>query len=114
MLPYLPVTGYMAPEMLVQRAQPRHLRKGYTQGVDWWSLGATVYKMFTGLRPFSKAELKACVEDRENTAGLAPLLKQLRFPVSASNAASDVFLGCWRAMCASGLAAHLTCSQLSR
>lgn len=36
--------AYMAPEIL--------LRKGYTYGVDWWSLGVMVFELAFGRRPF--------------------------------------------------------------
>ena len=35
---------YLAPEILS--------RKGHGKAVDWWSLGAIVYEMLTGLPPF--------------------------------------------------------------
>ena len=35
---------YMAPEIV--------LKKPYTRSVDWWSFGALVYEMVTGLPPF--------------------------------------------------------------
>ena len=44
--------GYMAPEMLVMLSQPRAQAKGYTKAVDWWSLGATIFKLFVGVKPF--------------------------------------------------------------
>lgn len=33
-------------------AQNTDQRQGYNEAVDWWSLGVTVYKMLTGVRPF--------------------------------------------------------------
>lgn len=44
--------GYMAPEVLLQFYMPISEHKGYTEVVDWWSLGATIYKMYTGDRPY--------------------------------------------------------------
>jgi serine/threonine protein kinase len=35
---------YIAPEVL--------LRQGHGRAVDWWSLGALLYEMITGLPPF--------------------------------------------------------------
>ena len=35
---------YLAPEVLA--------KKGHGKGVDWWSLGALIYEMITGLPPF--------------------------------------------------------------
>ncbi|CAM9360489.1 unnamed protein product, partial [Hapterophycus canaliculatus] len=44
--------GYMAPEMAKLLNQSNDQRQGYDEAVDWWSLGVTVYKMLTGMRPF--------------------------------------------------------------
>ena len=44
--------GYMAPEMLVMLSQPRAQARGYTKAVDWWSLGATIFKLLVGVKPF--------------------------------------------------------------
>jgi serine/threonine protein kinase len=44
--------GYMAPEVLFQFYQPTSEHRGYTEVCDWWSLGATIYKMYTGDRPY--------------------------------------------------------------
>ena len=44
--------GYMAPEMLVMLSQPRAQARGYTKTVDWWSLGATIFKLLVGVKPF--------------------------------------------------------------
>lgn len=44
--------GYMAPEVLFQFYLPSSEHKGYTEVCDWWSLGATIYKMYTGDRPY--------------------------------------------------------------
>ena len=44
---YVHDTGYIAPEMLIQRQQARHVRKGYTQAVDFWSLGNHGVCMYT-------------------------------------------------------------------
>jgi serine/threonine protein kinase len=36
---------YIAPEMLT--------RKGYSETVDWWSIGIMIYEMLIGYAPFS-------------------------------------------------------------
>lgn len=43
-----------APEMIVLLSQSSSQRKGYTDAVDWWSLGVTLFKLFTGTKPFEK------------------------------------------------------------
>lgn len=37
---------------LIVLEQTEDQRQGYNEAVDWWSLGVTVYKMLTGVRPF--------------------------------------------------------------
>eukprot|EP00607_Mallomonas_marina_P009580 CAMPEP_0182418880 /NCGR_PEP_ID=MMETSP1167-20130531/3258_1 /TAXON_ID=2988 /ORGANISM="Mallomonas Sp, Strain CCMP3275" /LENGTH=648 /DNA_ID=CAMNT_0024593337 /DNA_START=174 /DNA_END=2120 /DNA_ORIENTATION=- len=44
--------GYMAPEMVVLMNENSKDQIGYTNVVDWWSLGVTMYKMLTGRKPF--------------------------------------------------------------
>lgn len=42
----------MAPEMVIMLDQSANNRRGYTNAVDWWSLGITVFKLLTGYKPF--------------------------------------------------------------
>jgi serine/threonine protein kinase len=42
----------MAPEMVIMLDQQSTTRRGYTNAVDWWSLGITVFKLLTGYKPF--------------------------------------------------------------
>lgn len=44
--------GYMAPEMVIMMSQSHNEKTGYTNAVDWWSLGVTMYKLLTGVKPF--------------------------------------------------------------
>jgi len=44
--------GYMAPEMVIMMSQSRGEKTGYSCAVDWWSLGVTMYKLLTGVKPF--------------------------------------------------------------
>ncbi len=45
---------YMAPEMVIMMNQSSAHRRGYTNAVDWWSLGITTFKLFTGYKPFEE------------------------------------------------------------
>lgn len=64
--------AYMAPEVLA--------KKGYTNTVDWWSLGVVAYELLFGKRPFrgrTNGELK-----------MAILRANLRFPDDAASKCS--------------------------
>ena len=54
--------GYMAPEMVVMMSQNQADMTGYNDSVDWWSLGVTVYKLLTGLRPFTNDRFQKFVD----------------------------------------------------
>ena len=45
---------YMAPEILT--------RNGHGKAVDWWSLGALMYDMLTGVPPFTADDRKKIIE----------------------------------------------------
>jgi serine/threonine protein kinase len=40
----------MAPEMVIMLGQTSAEKVGYTNAVDWWSLGVTIFKLLTGFR----------------------------------------------------------------
>lgn len=43
---------YMAPEIIIMFGRQRLHKEGYTDAVDWWSLGITVYKLLVGVEPY--------------------------------------------------------------
>lgn len=50
--------------MVVMLNQSSADRSGYTNAVDWWSLGITVFKLLTGYKPFElKKKKQAIAED---------------------------------------------------
>lgn len=68
---------YLAPEIVD--------RRGHGRAVDWWSLGALLYEMLTGLPPFY-------CQDRERL--FEKIRKEtLRFPPSLSPSAKNVLSG---------------------
>lgn len=52
---------YMAPEMVVMLSQRKGEKTTYNEVVDWWSLGATLYKLLTGSRAFSDEQFSSYV-----------------------------------------------------
>lgn len=69
---------YLAPEVLLNRSQER----GYTQAVDWWSLGVVCFEVLHGFPPFY---------DRDFTRMCRKILrKPLRFhPLGPAGAAQS-------------------------
>ena len=68
---------YLAPEVL-------H-RAGHGQGVDWWSLGALLYEMLTGLPPFYSRDRHQLFDRIKRAA--------LEFPDYVSAEAADLLRG---------------------
>ena len=60
--PYIPerrksvvgTRGYMAPEMVQLRLMSTEKISGYSEGVDWFALGVTMFELLTGRRPFDR------------------------------------------------------------
>jgi len=89
--------GYMAPEMVKLMGQPRSERVGYTQAVDFWSLGVTVYKLLTGTRPFKRHAYQQYVEAGttrlpDGSREYEHFLKNISFPPYISVNAKDFIL----------------------
>mmetsp|Transcript_46124 Transcript_46124/g.51579 ORF Transcript_46124/g.51579 Transcript_46124/m.51579 type:complete len:678 (+) Transcript_46124:142-2175(+) len=68
---------YLAPEILN--------RQGHGRGVDWWSLGALVYEMLTGLPPFYCQDRERLFEKIRKS--------ELHYPASLSSNAKHVLRG---------------------
>ncbi len=49
--------------MVVMLNQSSADRSGYTNAVDWWSLGITVFKLLTGYKPFELKKKQTIAED---------------------------------------------------
>ena len=65
---------YLAPEIIKE--------KGYTEEVDWWSLGAILYEMLAGVQPFHHSNQQRLLDNI--------LFKDLRFPDGMSKHAKDL------------------------
>jgi serine/threonine protein kinase len=90
--------GYMAPEMVILANQPRSVRKGYTKSVDYWSLGVTLYKFLTTVRPFDRKAFEAFVQDPDCRMGKGfqkyqDILDAMRYPIPVTDAAHSVIVG---------------------
>lgn len=89
--------GYMAPEMVVLMVQTDDSnRMGYTNAVDWWSLGVTIFKLLSGTLPFKNdlmkndvnamAELTATIrQEYENLINYAKLFDEIDYDVFESD-----------------------------
>ena len=58
----------MAIEMMMLKLQKHEDRRGYTNAVDWWSLGVTIFVLLTGLKPFPQL----------NSASVASIAKAIQ------------------------------------
>ncbi|PHJ26047.1 agc kinase [Cystoisospora suis] len=65
---------YLAPEILNQR--------GHGKAVDWWSLGALIYEMLTGLPPFYSGDRERLFENIRSS--------ELQYPTYMSAVAVDL------------------------
>lgn len=72
--------GYMAPEMVIMLHQSSSERKGYTNAVDWWSLGVTMFKLLTGYKPFEQKKKSVEPDDDSLFPSPIPAVKKNNFP----------------------------------
>ena len=86
----------MAPEMVIMMNQPSHSRRGYTNAVDWWSLGITMFKLLTGYKPFEEKSNQMSEEEdslfpsaKKEFPEYAMLFEDIVFPRYISNLAQD-------------------------
>lgn len=105
--------GYMAPEMVLLLSRPpmygenqnkqatrELIKRGYSNAVDWWSLGVTIYKLLTGQRPFGDRQMHAIVEmvstlhqavgENMHFREYAMLFQKVNFPSNISPAGQDL------------------------
>lgn len=68
---------YLAPEILA--------KKGHGKAVDWWSLGALVYEMLTGLPPFYTRDRERLFQNIQ--------FGEINYPASMSPAVKDLLSG---------------------
>jgi serine/threonine protein kinase len=90
----------MAPEMIVMLNQPHAQREGYSNMVDWWSLGVSMFKMLVGYRPFSDKIFEDMVElsekmerhfkQHQNFPIYSKLFQKLDYPEFVSEHAQDL------------------------
>jgi len=81
--------AFMAPEVKVMMNQLEGERQGYSNGVDYWSLGATIYNLVVGVQPFAgnkhtNRTIKS-LDERE----VSPKKRVSRYEMSYPNYLSD-------------------------
>lgn len=100
LLPSLPSdSSYMAPEMVIMLTQSSRDKVGYSNAVDWWSLGVTMFKLLTGFRPFSEENFTSFMDMAPTlrakvSQGASPeyaiLFQHIPFPRSMSENTVDI------------------------
>jgi serine/threonine protein kinase len=89
----------MAPEMVIMLTQSSREKVGYSNAVDWWSLGVTMFKLLTGYRPFSEENFTSFMDmaptlRAKANMGASPeyaiLFQQIPFPRAMSDNAVDI------------------------
>ncbi|GMH92645.1 hypothetical protein TL16_g12408 [Triparma laevis f. inornata] len=94
--------GYMAPEMVKLLGQKRYERVGYTEVIDYWSLGITIFKLLSGKRPFDKKRYEKIVEEtgsaqnqdkRKVNKEYEMLRQEIEYPTFFSSNAKSVIQG---------------------
>jgi serine/threonine kinase 32 len=86
----------MAPEMVIMLNQSSAERRGYTNAVDWWSLGITTFKLLTGYKPFEKKNNTGVAEEdslfpapKKEFPEYSMLFEDIVFPRYVSATAAD-------------------------
>ena len=91
--------SYMAPEMVVMLTQNSREKVGYSNTVDWWSLGVTIFKLLTGFRPFFEENFASFMDmaptlrgkgNRGASPEYAILFQQIPFPRTMSENTVDI------------------------
>jgi len=91
---------YMAPEMVIMLNQASYEKTGYTDAIDWWSLGVTMFKLLTGYRPFTDdnfntfvemaTTMNALVREHCDIPEYAILFQEIPFPPVIQGEAKDL------------------------
>jgi serine/threonine protein kinase len=89
----------MAPEMVIMLSQSSREKVGYSNAVDWWSLGVTMFKLLTGYRPFSEENFTSFIDmaptlRAKANLGASPeyaiLFQQIPFPRAMADNTVDI------------------------
>ena len=85
--------------MVIMLTQHSRDKVGYSNAVDWWSLGVTMFKLLTGFRPFFEENFASFMDmtptlrakaDRGASHEYAILFQQIPFPRSMSENTVDI------------------------
>ena len=85
--------------MVIMLTQHSRDKVGYSNAVDWWSLGVTMFKLLTGFRPFFEENFASFMDmtptlrakaDRGASPEYAILFQQIPFPRSMSENTVDI------------------------